>query len=93
MWEPKPWQRIAVGIIAGVLSAAITLILVAVSYAFVGYDTFDSLGDNVVRCLFVLAPVVTGLIFVIVGVLWPAQLLRKLGRLGDAIAEVLLLVR
>lgn len=64
------------------------LILVAVSYAFVGYDTFDSLGDNRVRFLFSTAPIIVGLVSAVAGALWPTLLVRTLGRLLDAITEI-----
>ena len=83
MLEPKPSDRILVGSFAGALAAATVLTLVVVSYAFVGYDTFDSFGSSTVRFLFVLAPIIAGLIGAIFGLFWPDLVTRALSRLWD----------
>jgi hypothetical protein len=75
-------------VFCGTLAAAV-LTLVLVSYTFIGYDSFDSLGHNGVRFLFIWAPVVVGLASATVGMLWPDLIVRALGRLWDAIVGIL----
>ena len=89
MSETKPWERILVGSFAGALAAATVLTFVVICLAFVGYDAFDSFGSNTVRFLFVLAPIIAGVVGAIVGAFWPDLVVRALGRLWDSIVRLL----
>jgi hypothetical protein len=87
--EPRPWERVVVGIFAGAVAAGTVFALIAVSYSLIAYDTFDFLGYEGGRLLFIAAPILAGLVSAFIGAFWPDLLVRALGRLWDAVVGVL----